>query len=114
MSQRARHLVWSLTACLLAAPPAGATEAADPVAAPAPLVDTGRQLFAQNCSHCHGFNMVTPGTSAPDLRHFQGDKLQFFSTVASGKNNKMPAWADLLNGDDISALWAYVQSRHSP
>ena len=77
-------------------------------------VDQGKVIFAQKCSHCHGPNMVSAGTIAPDLRQFPDDKERFFTTVKLGKNGKMPPWGDLLNDDQISALWAFASSRRNP
>lgn len=75
----------------------------------AALVSKGKQLYATNCLHCHGLNMVTPGTVAFDLRQFPADDhARFVNSVTNGKNNRMPAWGDLLKPDDIEALWAYV------
>jgi cytochrome c55X len=34
--------------------------------------------------------------------------------VKNGKNGKMPPWGDLLNDDQIGALWAYVSSQRKP
>jgi mono/diheme cytochrome c family protein len=84
------------------------------VAADQPHVDLGKTTFAQKCSHCHGPNMVNPGTIAPDLRSFPDDQDRFTTTVKLGKNNKMPPWGDLLSDDDIADLWAYVSSRRNP
>ena len=77
-------------------------------------IDLGKQTFAQKCSHCHGPNMVNSGTITPDLRRFPDDEPRFVSTVKQGKNGRMPPWGDILNDDDISALWAYVSSRRTP
>ena len=102
------------------APPAAAQRAAP---APATIavanadqgnVDQGKALFAEHCSHCHGFNMVNPGTITPDLRKFPDDHQRFVTTVKQGKNNRMPPWGDILNDEDIANLWAYVSSRRNP
>ena len=77
-------------------------------------VDQGKVVFAQKCSHCHGPNMVSAGTIAPDLRRFPDDKERFFTTVKLGKNGKMPPWGDLLEDEQMSALWAFVSSRRNP
>ncbi len=75
----------------------------------AALASKGKQIYATNCLHCHGLNMVTPGTVAFDLRQFpHDDHARFVNSVTNGKNNRMPAWGDLLKSDDIEALWAYV------
>jgi mono/diheme cytochrome c family protein len=80
-------------------------------AAPRPeLAAQGKSLFAQLCSHCHGVNMVNPGTSSFDLRKFpHDDQARFVNSVTHGKNT-MPAWGDILQPDEIEVLWAYVRS----
>lgn len=77
-------------------------------------IDLGKQTFAQKCSHCHGPNMINSGTITPDLRRFPDDEPRFVTTVKQGKNGRMPPWGDILNDDDIGALWAYVSSRRTP
>ncbi|MEN3286323.1 MAG: hypothetical protein V7634_623 [Bradyrhizobium sp.] len=76
-------------------------------------IDQGKQTFAQKCSHCHGPNMVNSGTITPDLRRFPDDEHRFVTTVKQGKNGRMPPWGDILNDEDLSALWAYVSSRRT-
>ena len=88
--------------------------AQQPNGAEQPQVDHGKITFAQKCSHCHGPNMVNPGTIAPDLRTFPDDRDRFTTTVKLGKNNRMPPWGDLLSDEDIADLWAYVSSRRNP
>jgi mono/diheme cytochrome c family protein len=78
------------------------------------LLDKGKVTYAEKCSHCHGFGMITAGTVAPDLRKFPHDEARFFTTVKLGKNNKMPPWGDLLSDDQIESLWAYVSSQRKP
>ena len=73
-------------------------------------IDQGKITFAQKCSHCHGPNMVNPGTSSFDLRKFPHDNRErFVNSVTRGKNT-MPAWGDMLQPEEISAIWAYVLS----
>jgi len=76
-------------------------------------IDLGKAIFAERCSHCHGPNMVNPGTITPDLRRFPDDHDRFVNTVKNGKNNRMPPWGDVLNDDDIAELWAYISSRRT-
>jgi cytochrome c55X len=79
--------------------------------ADAERVTKGKALYAQLCSHCHGFGMVNPGNVVPDLREFpKDDKQRFIDTVAHGRNNRMPPWGDLLSSEDIEELWAYIRS----
>ena len=77
-------------------------------------IDQGKITFARKCSHCHGPNMVSAGTIAPDLRRFPEDKARFFTTVKLGKNGKMPPWGDQLDDNQIAHLWAYISSRRNP
>ena len=70
-------------------------------------IATGAEIFARNCSPCHGPRMQDP-ESAFDLRKFPpGEHDRFVRSVTNGKN-QMPPWGDLLKGADIEALWAYV------
>ena len=72
-------------------------------------VQKGARIFAQNCSPCHGAHMADP-QAAFDLRKFPSDeKSRFVHSVTKGKN-AMPPWGDLLQPDDIEALWAYVMA----
>jgi len=75
------------------------------------MVTKGKALYAQHCLHCHGLNMVNPGTYSYDLRQFPHDeKPRFVNSVTHGKNNRMPAWGDVLKPEEIEELWAYVES----
>ena len=77
-------------------------------------IDKGKVTYAQKCRHCHGPDMVTGGTIAPDLRKFPDDRERFFTTVKLGKSNKMPPMGDLLNDEQIATLWAFAASRRTP
>jgi mono/diheme cytochrome c family protein len=77
-------------------------------------IDHGKSTYAEKCSHCHGPNMMNPGTITPDLRAFPDDRTRFVTTVKNGKNNKMPPWADILSDDEIGDLWAFISSRRKP
>jgi mono/diheme cytochrome c family protein len=102
----------AITASALTAAPAAAQEQKAGVdQAP---IDQGKSIYAHNCSHCHGPNMVNGGTVAPDLRAFPDDRERFFTTVKQGKNGRMPPWGDLLNDDQIASLWAYLSIRRNP
>lgn len=78
---------------------------------PNSAIDRGRALYARHCSHCHGFNMVNPGTIAYDLRRFpRDDEPRFLDSVTNGKNGRMPPWKGVLSQEEIRHLWAYVVS----
>jgi mono/diheme cytochrome c family protein len=77
--------------------------------AEAEMAAEGNALYAHHCSHCHGFNMVNPGSVAYDLRQFpHNDKARFVHSVTEGKNGRMPQWGDLLKPQEIDDIWAYV------
>jgi mono/diheme cytochrome c family protein len=87
------------------------TAAVESEQADAQMVAKGKTLYAHHCSHCHGFNMVNPGTVTYDLRQFpRDDKARFVHSVTNGKNGRMPQWGDLLRQDEIDDLWAYVKT----
>jgi mono/diheme cytochrome c family protein len=87
------------------------TAVVEPQQTEAEMVAKGKALYAHHCWHCHGPNMVNPGTIAFDLRQFpHDDKARFMHSVTTGKNGRMPAWGDLLNSEDIEELWAYVKT----
>jgi mono/diheme cytochrome c family protein len=70
-------------------------------------VRKGAELFAVNCSPCHGPRMQG-SESAFDLRKFPPDQRdRFLNSVTRGKN-QMPPWGDGLSPDQLDALWAYV------
>jgi mono/diheme cytochrome c family protein len=75
-------------------------------------VRSGKALYAEHCSHCHGFGMVNAGNVVPDLRELPPDaEERFVDTVAHGRNNRMPPWGDVLSPTEIEALWAYVRTK---
>ena len=76
------------------------------------LIGPGKTAYAQKCSHCHGPNLVTSGTVAPDLRAFPDDNARFTTTVKQGRNN-MPPWKDILSDQEITEIWAFVSSRRN-
>ncbi len=84
--------------------------AQDPGATPFPAeqVKKGAELYARNCSTCHGNRLAKPEWAPVDLRTFpREDQARFVDTVTNGIRN-MPPWSDVLKPDDIDALWAYV------
>jgi mono/diheme cytochrome c family protein len=73
-------------------------------------VEAGAEIYAVNCSPCHGTRMQD-AESAFDLRKFPRDQRErFIIAIVRGKN-QMPAWGDMFKPDEIDALWAYVVTR---
>ena len=104
--------LWGVIALLIVTPAHAQIRRLPPtLAQPADveLALKGKQLYAQHCSHCHGFNMINPGTITYDLRRFpHNQKDRFVESTIYGKAGIMPPWGDAINLDDIDALWAYV------
>lgn len=76
-----------------------------------PQLEMGIKTYKDFCSHCHGLDMVNPGTSSYDLRKWpQDNKEDFVSAVVNGKGD-MPAWGDVLFVEEIEVLWVYVATR---
>lgn len=96
-----------VVACLLAcACSSRAAPALEPTFTPE-QIRVGAEIFARNCSPCHGPRMADP-EGAFNLKNFPPDQHdRFVSSVTRGKN-QMPPWGDLLKPGDIEALWAYV------
>src|SRR5262245_475426 len=70
-------------------------------------IKKGAELFARHVATGHGARMRDPHW-AVDLRTFPHDRhARFVDAVANGKRN-MPAWDDVLDPEQIEALWAYV------
>ncbi len=70
-------------------------------------VKHGAELYEQTCSHCHGVEMKTSGTTF-DLRTFpKGEKERFVTAVVDGKGS-MPAWGDKLTAEEVSDIYEYV------
>jgi mono/diheme cytochrome c family protein len=84
-----------------------ATAAAQDAKFPPEQVRKGAEVYAQNCSPCHGPRLHGE-ESAFDLRTFpRGERERFINSVTRGKN-AMPPWGGLIKPEEIEALWAYV------
>lgn len=95
-----RYLIFFLALAIFAHP----CVAEDPAAA-------GAQIYAENCSTCHGDDLVNNAHIAFDLRRLKADEHErFVNSVLHGKNNKMPAWEGVLDATQIAALWAYIRA----
>jgi mono/diheme cytochrome c family protein len=74
---------------------------------PKEQIAAGADLYATNCSPCHGARMLDP-EGAFNLRKFPPDQHdRFVNSVTRGKN-QMPPWGDFFKPEQIEALWAYV------
>jgi mono/diheme cytochrome c family protein len=76
---------------------------------PKEQIAAGADLYATNCSPCHGARMLDP-EGAFNLRKFPRDQHdRFVNSVTRGKN-QMPPWGDFFKPEQIEALWAYVMA----
>jgi mono/diheme cytochrome c family protein len=81
--------------------------AAQEASFPPEQVKRGAEVYAQNCSPCHGPRLYGE-ESAFDLRTFpRNERERFINSVTRGKN-QMPPWGGLIKPEEIEALWAYV------
>ncbi|MGO8916143.1 MAG: c-type cytochrome [Stellaceae bacterium] len=110
-----RYRDWAALSFAAALAAASSAAAADELAQgrgerPDPTqVQRGKMLYANHCSHCHGFNMVSAGNVTFDLRDFpRNQQERFFDSVTNGRNNRMPPWGDVLTQDDIADIWSYI------
>lgn len=76
-------------------------------------IAAGRQLFTGfNCAGCH--SGYAGGGMGPNLRDslwiYGGADVQIFSSIAEGRPNGMPSWADRLPADQIWRLVAYIKT----
>jgi mono/diheme cytochrome c family protein len=90
-------------ACLVMSMPAGA----EAQSFSKEQIETGAELFAINCSPCHGAHMQDPG-AAFNLRKFPADQHDRFVTAVTRGKNQMPPWGDFFKPEQLEALWAYV------
>jgi len=78
----------------------------------------GWKMFHVYCYRCHGVDALG-STLAPNLRHSVSDQgtvtpAVFVTTVLYGRLDKgMPSWRVVLDCDNITNLWAYLQARSS-
>ena len=100
------YLVWALLLSSIG----GLAHAGNASSKEPELVEQGRAIYTNQCSRCHGYNMVNNGLVGFDLRKFPKDQHErFVNSVRQGKPPKMPPWGDVLSDNDIEALWAYVK-----
>jgi mono/diheme cytochrome c family protein len=91
-------------ALMVLALPCGAAAADDAA------VRKGAKIYENNCSTCHGDDLVNNSGIAFDLRRLHADEHpRFVNSVLHGKN-AMPAWQGKLTDEQIESLWAYIRA----
>lgn len=76
-------------------------------------IEAGKQVFADNCSSCHGEDAKgNPELGAPDLTDanwlYGSDAYTVFTTVYGGRQGHMPHWEGRLSPLDLRILALYV------
>jgi cytochrome c oxidase cbb3-type subunit 3 len=74
---------------------------------------TARNLFALNCSSCHGSD-ARGAKGFPNLTDqdwlWGGSEETVYQTIAQGRTSAMPAWGAVLGADGVEQVLAYVLS----
>ena len=78
-------------------------------------IASGRDLYFTWCAQCHGKNAdgVSPrwGKYGKDLRKFWQGYSKFVLIVVQGvKGKQMPPWGEVLSGNQISQIGAYLET----
>ena len=77
----------------------------------ADAMSTARNLFALNCSTCHGSD-ARGAKGFPNLTDqdwlWGGNEEAIYQTVSEGRNGMMPAWGEVLGKDGTDNVVAYV------
>lgn len=80
----------------------------------------GKQLFASNCSPCHGADgkgkqLIGAPNLTDDIWLFGSSRQRIAETIAKGRNSRMPAHQEFLGKAKVHLLAAYVYSlSHQP
>lgn len=74
---------------------------------------TAKNLFALNCSTCHGSD-ARGAKGFPNLTDqdwlWGGGEQTIYQTIAQGRDGLMPAWGPILGHDGVEQAMAYVLS----
>src|SRR5260370_42584975 len=76
-------------------------------------IATGAELYAVNCSPCHGARMEDPG-AAFNLRKFPPDQRERFVNAVTRGRNQMPPWGHFFKPDQLQASCAYLAAGQPP
>jgi mono/diheme cytochrome c family protein len=88
----------------LPAPPGRAADTPDKA-----KIEAGENVYSTYCAVCHGDNLVSTG-QFPNLRRLTANDHPKFDTTVRNGRNQMPPWKDMLNDEQIDAIWAYIRA----
>lgn len=70
--------------------------------------EAGEELYDLSCAHCHGKNLVNPGTSSFDLKKFPLDEKERFMTSVKNGKGFMPGLEGVLDEEEFELIWIYI------
>jgi cytochrome c55X len=72
--------------------------------------ERGARTYDKYCATCHGDDLMNNSGIAFDLRRLKADEFpRFVGSVMQGKK-AMPAWAGVLDEDQLEDLWAFIRA----
>ena len=93
----------------LSAPAAEGTAPAEPAVSAELSVADVKQLFASQCSWCHGaYGMKAD--KGPQLAGTLLSEKKVFDLIKNGKSGLMPSFKRALNDEEIAAMAKYIKS----
>lgn len=87
----------------------------NPLSGDEEAIASGRKIYNTFCAQCHGAEAdgIAPrfGKYSADLRKFNKGFYQFAGIVVEGiKGKQMPPWGEVFDGEQISAIGAYLET----
>ena len=100
---------------LAANQPTQPVPSSNPLSGDAQAIAQGHKLYNKWCLQCHGKKAdgrsTRFGKYAKDLRKFWRGYSAFFAIVVSGRpKKKMPAWAGIIQPEEIQRIGAYLET----
>lgn len=88
----------------------------NPFAGSAEAVQEGKEVFATNCSTCHGDD--AKGNMCPDItvkaKRYGNADADLFLTITKGRPGGMPTWEKTLGTEKIWKVIAFLRSIEEP
>lgn len=72
-------------------------------------VHSGKELFEQNCTKCHGINGTKGRFGAKNLQKSVLTDDQYLKIIQKGKGI-MPSWEKKLSADQITDIISYIKT----
>ena len=91
-----------------------AMPSSNPLSGDPEAIEAGRRLYNTWCSQCHGGKadgVSRFGKYAADLRKFSQGYTEFAIVVVEGRTERrMPPWDEVLDGEQVSQIGAYLET----